>query len=211
VTEGGPVARAASPRTPRRRRGPRPAGADTRAEILAAARSEFAAKGYDATTLRGIARLAGVDPRLVHHYFEGKDEVFVAAVEFPAVPRTLVARVVDPGLDGIGERMARSFFDVWDNPVGRERLMALIVSVLSGPGAARMVREFLTREVFVRVAAATGAQDAQLRANLAASHMVGLAIARYVLQVEPLASTDTETLVELVAPALQRYLVGPLP
>ena len=66
---------------PARRRGRRPAGEDTRAAILAAARSEFAARGYEGTTLRGVARVAGVDPRLVHHYFEGKDDLFTAAME----------------------------------------------------------------------------------------------------------------------------------
>ena len=63
-----------------KRRGRRPSGEDTRGAILVAARTEFAARGYDGTTLRGIARAAGVDARLVHHYYDGgKEEIFVAA------------------------------------------------------------------------------------------------------------------------------------
>ncbi|MEI2819554.1 MAG: TetR/AcrR family transcriptional regulator [Marmoricola sp.] len=61
-------------------RGPRPQGADTRSDILAAASSVFADKGYAGASVRGIAREAGVDPALVHHYFESKPALFFASV-----------------------------------------------------------------------------------------------------------------------------------
>src|SRR4051812_39458793 len=61
-----------------RRRGRRPVGEDTRGAIVTAALTEFGRRGYDGTTLRGVARAAGVDARLVHHYFEGKEDLFVA-------------------------------------------------------------------------------------------------------------------------------------
>ena len=104
-----------------RRRGRRPAGEDLRGDILAAARDEFAARGFDATTIRGVARAAGVDPRLVHHYFDGKDDVFAAAFELPVRPQEVIEPLLAPGPDGLGERLVRLFLSVWDTPAGRQR------------------------------------------------------------------------------------------
>jgi len=193
-----------------RRRGRRPAGEDTRAAIVAAARTEFAARGYEGATLRGIARAAGVDPRLVHHYFDGKDDVFTAAMELPVRPQELVAAIVAPGIDGLGERLLRMFFSVWDTPAGRERIVALLSGALTSESAARTLREFLMREILGRVVTVVGGDDPELRATLAASQLIGVVMARYVVRIEPLASADIEDLIPLLAPTLQRYLEGDL-
>jgi AcrR family transcriptional regulator len=193
-----------------RRRGRRPAGEDRRGDILAAARDEFARRGFDGTTLRGIARAAGVDARLVHHYFDGKDDVFAAAFEIPVRPQDVVEPVVAAGPDGIGERLARLFLSVWDNPPGRQRIVALLSASLTSEAGARMLREFLTREVVGRIVARLGTDDPELRASLVASQMMGLVVARYVVAIEPLASLEPDEVVELVGPTLQAYLTGPL-
>jgi AcrR family transcriptional regulator len=193
-----------------RRRGRRPAGEDRRGDILAAAREEFARRGFDGTTMRGIARAAGVDPRLVHHYFDGKDAVFTAAFELPVRPQDVVEPMVALGPDGIGERLIRLFMTVWDTPPGQQRIVALLSASLTSEAAARMLREFLTREVFARIVTALRTDDAELRASLAASQMMGLVVARYVVGIEPLASLEPDVVVELVGPVLQGYLTGPL-
>jgi AcrR family transcriptional regulator len=193
-----------------RRRGRRPIGEDRRGDILAAAREEFASKGFDGTTLRGIARVAGVDARLVHHYFDGKDAVFTAAFEIPVRPQDVIEPVLAAGADGIGERLIRLFLSVWDNPPGRQRIVALLSASLTSEAGARMLREFVTREVFGRIVARLGTDDAELRASLAASQMMGLVVARYVVAVEPLASLPPEDVVAFVGPTLQKYLNGPL-
>jgi AcrR family transcriptional regulator len=195
---------------PPRRRGRRPAGEDLRGVILAAAREEFAQRGFDGATLRGIARAAGVDPRLVHHYFEGKDAVFAAAFEIPVRPIDVVEPVLAPGADGVGERLVRLFLDVWDSPPGRQRIVALLGASLTTDAAARMLREFLTREVFARIVGRLDTDDPELRASLAASQLMGVAVARYVVEIEPFASLDPDEVVALVAPTLQAYLTGPL-
>lgn len=59
------------------------------------------------------------------------------------------------------------------------------------------------------MAAGLNVPDATFRAELAASHMVGIAILRYVLKAEPLASAPPEKIIEMVAPTLQRYLADP--
>lgn len=191
------------------RRGRRPAGEDTRTAIIDAARAEFSARGYDASSLRAIARLAAVDPALVHHYFKGKAALFVESMSLPVNPSPLVEAILAGPRQEVGERLARTFFGVWDTPVGRERLVALIRSAVSNDDAARMLREFLTREVFGKVAVAMGGPQPQVGAGMAAAQMVGLAMMRYVIAYEPLVRASPDELVELVAPTLQRYLADP--
>jgi len=53
----------------------------TRERIIAAASKILAEKGYDATTLREIAREAQAGPGLVHYYFGGKDALLVEALQ----------------------------------------------------------------------------------------------------------------------------------
>ncbi len=199
-----------TPHVPRRR-GRRPAGQDMRAVILEAARVEFGARGYDAVTLRGIARAADVDPRLVHHYFEGKEEIFVEALDFPIRPANVLGPIMGQGPDGLGERVVRLFFNAWDGPEQRPRIVALLGGAASNPEVARMLREFIRRELLERITGAMEVKDGGLRATLAAAQMIGVAVIRYVVKVEPLASADVEELVPLLAPTLQRYLVGDLP
>jgi AcrR family transcriptional regulator len=191
-----------------RRRGRRPSGEDTRAAIVASAREEFAARGYDGATLRGIARAAGVDARLVHHYFTGKDDVFAAAIDLPVKPREIVDLALAGGVDDLGERLLRGFFHAWDSPEGRVRIVAVMSSLTSSASGLRMIREFIIGQVFRPIAAALGSDDPDLRAVLAGSQIVGLAMARYLARVEPLASADPEEIIPFVAPTLQRYLTG---
>jgi AcrR family transcriptional regulator len=175
---------------------------------VAAARTVFAVKGYEAATMRGIARAAGVDPRLVHHYFAGKEDVFVEAMQFPLRPTQVIGPLVEQGLDGLGERVVRAFFGVWDGPEQRERVVALLRSAASSPEGARLLREFVTREIVGRVVSGVTGPDAELRVELVAAQLIGVAVVRYVVQVEPLASAPVERLVELLGPTVQRYLDG---
>ncbi|MEU9416091.1 TetR family transcriptional regulator [Streptomyces sp. NPDC051000] len=181
-------------------------GPGTQERIRLAARSEFAARGYDKTSVRGIAKAAGVDPALVHHYFGSKDDLFAAAIEVSLEPALVVPQIVGSGPDGIGERLARYFLGIWENPATRAPLLAVIRSALTHEAAAAVLRRLILRRVLERVAADLDVPDPTFRAELAASHMIGIAILRYVVQIEPLASADPEAIVALVAPTLQRYL-----
>ncbi|HST84580.1 MAG TPA: TetR family transcriptional regulator [Kineosporiaceae bacterium] len=200
---------AATAESSARPRGRRPAGEDTRGRIVLAARAEFGSRGYDGTTMRGVARAADVDARLVHHYFDSKEDLFVSALGFPARPQDILAVVLAGPIEEIGERLARAVFAIWDSAEGRDRIVALLSGALSSEAVARMLREFLAREILGRVAVALKLEHGELRAALAASHLVGIAIARIVLKVEPLASVDLDRLVRIVGPALRRYLTDP--
>lgn len=193
-----------------RRRGRRPAGSDARADILAAARAEFAARGYDATSLRGVARRAGVDPALVHHYFDDKAALFAAAQGMPVSPAPLADHVADGDAAQVGARVVRLFLSIWDSPEGRTRIVALLRSASSHEEAARTLREFLAREVFGRVVVRLGSDRPELRGSLVATQLVGLAMARYVVRMPPVCDASTDELVSWLGPAVQRYLTEPL-
>lgn len=195
---------------PRRRGRPsrtaKGAGPDARTRILEAARTEFAERGYDKTSMRGIAKAAGVDAALVHHYFGTKDEVFAAAIEVSFEPALLIPELLGGPLDSLGERLARYFIGIWENPVSRAPLLAILRSALTHEVAAKVLRGFVLRRLLERIAADLDVPDPTFRAELAASHMIGIAILRYVIQAEPLASADPERIIAMVAPTLQRYL-----
>jgi AcrR family transcriptional regulator len=189
------------------RTGRRPGAGGTREKILAAARADFTEVGFEGATIRGIAGGAAVDPALVLHYFGSKAGVFRAAVEFPVDPAEFIPRLLEPGLDGLGERLVTFFLATWDSPAGSP-LLALIRSVVTNETAAALLRDFVSREVLARLAEAIELDQPQLRASLAGSQLIGLAMVRYVVRVEPLASAPPAEVARWLGPTLQRYLAG---
>jgi AcrR family transcriptional regulator len=192
----------------------RPAGSPPNREaILTAAREQFASRGYEGATIRGIASVAGVDPALVHHYYGSKEELFAAAMKLPASPREVLASALEGDVEQLGERLVRRFLELWSSETEGlgGAVTAMLRAATTREDAARMVREFLTREALGRIADALDVPQPHLRAALAGSQLIGLALGRFVLRVEPIASIDDETLVGCYAPTLQRYLTGPLP
>ncbi|MEU0151751.1 TetR family transcriptional regulator [Micromonospora fulviviridis] len=194
-----------------RRTGRRPGNPDTREAILTAARAAFAERGFDAASIRAIATAAGVDPALVHHYFGTKEELFRATVAIPVDPAELVPRVLAGGRDEVGERLVRTFLAVWDSPVGTAAV-ALLRSAVSNQWTARLLREFLVTQVLRRVVEQLDLDPAEvpLRGGLVATQIAGLAMMRYVIRLEPVASAPPDTLAATIGPTIQRYLTGPL-
>lgn len=194
-----------------RRTGRRPGPNQTRAAILQAARAAFAERGYDAVSVRAVAREAGVDPALVHRFYGSKEGLFAAAMQLPVAPSQLVQMLLAEGVEHLGERLVRTFVELFDQPTAFAPFLALIRGAVSNERAAGLLREFLAREVLGRLARAASPDRPDLRASLAGSQIVGLAMARYVVGVPPLRGTDPETVVACVGPTVQRYLTGPLP
>ncbi|MER5997911.1 TetR family transcriptional regulator [Nonomuraea angiospora] len=190
----------------KKRPGRRPGSADTRGEILAAARKVFAEKGFDKATVRGIAREAKVDPALVHHYFETKEGMFAAAMRLPFSPETIVKVLVEGPREEVGERLVRMILQVTASPETREPMLALIRSAMTNEQAVTMVREFFTNALLFQVA--DRMEVPHLRIEAAFAQMFGIVMARYVIRLEPLASAGHEELVEVLAPTIQRYFTG---
>lgn len=209
---------AAQERRPARRRtGRRTGDSGTRDAILDAARDQFAERGYDRATIRGIAAAAGVDPALVHHFYGTKERLFTAAMQMPFVPsETIGAALSDSerqAEESLGEHLVRSVLVLWDVAEVNTALRALLKSALTSDQAATMLREFVTETILRAVARAANGRDDRdvaLRASLVGSHMIGLALARYVLRIGPVAAAEPDELVAAVGPAIDRYLTGSL-
>lgn len=189
------------------RLGRRPGASVSRGAILRAARRHFANVGYERATIRQIATAARVDPALVLHFFGSKDGLFSAAMDFPR-PDTVIPQTFGAGLDGLGERVARFFFAMWESEKG-EGLLGLLRSVHGSTKAAAMMREFIATELLARVAPTLSGRERELRAELAVSHLIGVAVLRYVIRLEPLASAPRDKLVRRIGPTIQRYFEGP--
>jgi AcrR family transcriptional regulator len=194
-----------------RRSGRRPGPTGTREAIREAAERLFAERGYDRTSLRAIASAAGVDQKLVAHFFGSKQRLFVEVFTPPFDPAIAIPQVLAGDRAEIGERVARFLLTVLEDPVGRRRMTGLIRAAASEPEAARMVRDLISREILARIIDALAVEDAGVRASLLGSQVVGLAMARYIVGVEPLASMPADDVIAAIAPNLQRYLVEPLP
>ena len=191
------------------RRGRRPGPSTTRDAILAAARERFSAHGYDRVRMRDVAADAEVDVALVTYHFGSKDGLFAAALEMPAPMAALMADVLEHGeIDDFAERFLRRVLEVWDDERTGGPLVALVRSAMSHPPAAQALREFVQAELLARIAARLGTADADKRAALFGSQLIGIMLYRHVLGVEPVASMPAEELVERAAPALQRHLTG---
>ena len=200
----------------RRRSGRRGGDSGTREAILAAARIRFGDYGYDGATIRGIAADAGVDAALVHHFFGTKERLFAAAMQLPVLPSELLAAALaaggrDPD-QSLGEHMLRTVLGAWDVAELRATFLGLLRSAVTSEQAAGMLREFATETILGRIAevAAPGppGADGQFRAALVASQVLGLALARYVLKIEPIAQASTDDLAAAVGPTIERYLTG---
>jgi AcrR family transcriptional regulator len=193
------------------RTGRRPGRQDTKEAILAAAREAFAEKGFDGASIRYIATSAGVDPALVHHYFGTKDQLFLAAMKIPIDPGKIIPQVAAGGIDGLGERLIRTFLGIWDSPVGAAGV-ALLRSAVRNELAARLLREFITTQVMRRVLSHLDLDPAEVptRASLVGSQILGLAMMRYVIKLEPLASAAPESVAAAIGPTIQRYISEPI-
>lgn len=190
------------------RPGRRAGTSDTRTTILDAARRRFAKNGFDKTSIRAVAADAGVDPALVHHYFGTKQQLFAAVVELPVDPEVVLARVDTTPLDQLGETLVGAVVAVWDSPAGAGAV-ALFRSLVAG-GDASPARDFLLSVVFERIRRriATDSDDGRLRVALAASQVMGVAISRKIVKLDPVTELPLDRLVAAVGPTVQRYLTG---
>ncbi len=195
----------------RRRRG-RPAGvSDTRERILASARELFASKGIRNTSIRAVAAAAGVDSALVHHYFGTKEKLFAAAVHIPIDPMDIIGPLREVPVSEIGYRLPSMLLPLWDSDLGTG-FIATLRSVLAGSEVnlfRTFIEDVITVEVGSRVDNPPG--SGTIRIQFVASQLVGVVMARYILQLEPFASLPPEQIAQTIAPNLQRYLTGDLP
>jgi AcrR family transcriptional regulator len=197
--------------TERKRPGRPPGTSDTRERILASARDLFARNGFDNTSIRAIAADAGVDPALVHHYFGTKTQLFAAAIHIPIDPMAVIGPLREVPVERIGTVLPSILLPLWDSEMGKG-CIATLRSILAGNDVS-LVRSFLqdviVAEVGSRVDSPQG--SGRIRVQFVASQLVGVVMARYILELDPFRSLPVEQIVETIAPNLQHYLTGDLP
>ncbi len=197
--------------TERKRPGRPPGTSDTRERILKCARELFARNGIDKTSIRAIAADAGVDPALVHHYFGTKTQLFAAAIHIPIDPMAVIGPLREVPVDRIGYVLPSILLPLWDSELGKG-FIATLRSILAGNDVS-LVRSFLqdviVAEVGSRVDNPPG--SGRIRVQFVASQLVGVVMARYILELDPFSSLPVDQIAETIAPNLQRYLTDDLP
>jgi AcrR family transcriptional regulator len=195
-----------------RRRPGRPAGAsDTRERILTSARGLFAQNGIDKTSIRAVAAAAGVDPALVHHYYGTKEQLFAAAIHVPIDPMEILRPLRDTPVENLGYTLPCVLLPLWDSELGKG-FIATIRSLLAGSEVG-LLRSFLQEVIAVEVGARVDNPPGSglIRVQFVASQLVGVVVARYIIELDPFKSLPVEQIAETIGPNLQRYLTGDLP
>jgi AcrR family transcriptional regulator len=181
--------------------------APTRRAILVAARQSFAANGYQATTIRGVAAAAGIDPSMVMRYYGSKAGLFRAATDVDLHLPELAGQPPQR----LGEVLAWHFVTRWEGRLADEAITLLLRSALARDHAAEQMRTIFAEQVLGAIESVAGrSPETARRAGMIGSQLLGLALARYVLRLPPVAAMDAPTLVATVAPVLQHYLTGDL-
>ncbi|HZN84605.1 MAG TPA: TetR family transcriptional regulator [Mycobacterium sp.] len=195
----------------RKRPGRPPGTSDTRERILTSARNLFARNGIDKSSIRAIAKDAGVDPALVHHYFGTKTQLFAAAIHIPIDPMQVIGPLREVPVEQLGHTLPSILLALWDSEMGKG-FIAELRSLLAGNDVT-LIRSFLqeviTQEVGTRVDNPPG--SGPIRIQFVASQLVGVVMARYILELDPFKSLPVDQIAETIAPNLQRYLTGDLP
>lgn len=176
-----------------------------RDRILAAARQEFAAKGFRGATMRSIATTAQVDIALLAHYFGNKEGIFTATIELPANAHTALADVLTSPPAQQGERLCRYYLGLWEDPGTRDQMQILARSAASNEKATQRVRDLLTGTITDPDLAAV-INNRQVGFTLAMAHLLGIAYARHLARLPAVADLDFETLITRAAPAVQHHL-----
>jgi AcrR family transcriptional regulator len=190
---------------------PRPgrwrSGADSRQRILQAARELFGERGYSGTSVRAIAAAAGVDPAMVFYFFGTKQGLFSAVIDMSDRVPPAIEKIFAGGFDTIGERIVRTLLENLDNS-DRTPLVMLTRSAPTDAKSETLLREFIDREITDRLATLIDTPDAALRAGMVNVQILGLAVARYIARIEPIASSSVDVLTASFGPLVQQCLTG---
>jgi AcrR family transcriptional regulator len=175
----------------------------TKAAILAAAREQFAAVGYQAATIRAIATAAEIDPAMVMRYFGNKEKLFAAAAEFDL----RLPDLSELPREDVGAALVEHFLDRWE---GDDTLMALLRTGVTNEAAAARLQEIFATQMAPLIATLCGEPRAAAaaRAGLIATQILGLALCRYVLRLPPVVGLKRPDIVRRVGATVQAYLYG---
>jgi hypothetical protein len=146
----------------------------------------------------------------VHHYFGTKEQLFAAAVHIPIDPMEVIGPLREVPVEELGHTIPSILLPLWDSEVGAA-FIARLRSILAG-SEVNLFRTFIQDIIAVEVGARVDNPPGSgiIRIQFVASQLVGVLMARYILQLEPFASLPPQQIAQTIAPNLQRYLTGDL-
>lgn len=194
---------------PGKRGGRRPGGQSTKKKILDAAIDIFAENGYDKSSLRSITSRAGVDVALVKHFFGGKEGLFEAAVIRQAEASLELLSRSQNSDDDPARRIAEIYVSIWEDDPTAATIRALFRAILESPQNKERLREvaasYIQKALLPALQETVGSASA-LRTQAFAAELMGLGVARYILQFPPLSDASREETVDLVIPLIELHL-----
>ncbi|WP_082875769.1 TetR/AcrR family transcriptional regulator [Nocardia pseudobrasiliensis] len=183
-------------------RGRRPGDTDTREVILAAARTMFTEDGFNKTAVTGVARRAEVDPALIYHYFGTKVDLFVESMTDAAEFRD--DSITDSShADRSGTEVVAAFLRNWElDPEAPGRtFIAVTQAVASSPEATERLKQFIVERTWHNTDHHTNR-----RQSMVSSQLIGIAITRYILRLEPLASAAIDEVAAWYGPTIDQWM-----
>ncbi len=191
-------------------RGRRPGGVDTRSEIVKAAHTVFSEQSYAEVSMRSIARRAGVEPALIHHYFPDKAALFVETMGLPFDPKVIKDEVSAEGFNGA--LLVERFLAQWEHAggTGSQTFVSLVQAMATSPAVAQNMRQFVAERVGLQGALDDTVETRLRRQSLVSSQLLGIAWTRYVMRMEPMASASRAEVARWAGPSIDRYATGKL-
>lgn len=191
-----------------KKQGRRPGSSDSRQVILDAARARFAKDGYTGATIRKIAADSGVDASLVMQFFGSKDDLFREVMAITPSALTRISAAFDGPEDSLGERVTRAFLQVWDaDPPESEPFIAMLRAAISNEKASVQLRDLIQARVNHDLVSRD--LDMTVRVEIVSSMLIGLIVGRRIVHVAGIVEQDRESLVRVIAPAVQAILAPP--
>lgn len=147
----------------------------------------------------------------MHHYFGTKEKLFAAAVRIPIDPMDVIGPLREVPVEELGYTLLSLLLPLYDSELGAG-IIATLRSILAG-SEVNLFRTFLQDVIAVEIGSRVDNPPGSgiIRIQFVASQLVGVIMARYILDLEPFKSLPVEQIVDTIAPTLQRYLTGDLP
>ncbi|MCK1323536.1 TetR family transcriptional regulator [Bradyrhizobium sp. 156] len=175
----------------------------TRDRILAAARERFGSTGYDATTIRAVADDAGVHASIVMRYYGNKEDLFAATLSIDLALPNLAALPAEER----GQALVRHFLSRWEESDHND-LPALLRSAVTHDKARGVLLDIFRTQVLPAITSLTTPERALETAALIGTQILGLALTRSVLKLEPVLALPPEVIIARVGAVVQSYLDG---
>lgn len=178
----------------------------TREHLLTVARELIRQKGYVGISMRTASAAAGIPPEVAKRYYRNRDELFAAAMRLPNNPASAIPALIAPGVEGLGERLVRYTLSTLGDPQARAEIFSLVRTGATAGQAFQGLQDFIGAGIVDRAVSVLGVPDARMRSALITSYLSGLAITRYGMRLEPLASAREDDVVRMVGPVIQDLL-----